>query len=128
MSTQGIVKEIVFSRHPLFKELQATLHIDARLSFETLAQLEGLLPHFGYSMMPDSELQPPVRGEYVFWTRSTERQREYIGLTRGLFDETGHLRLMGMDDWRDGYVVLTPRMAESFLSANQTSLKSTASS
>jgi hypothetical protein len=114
MSSQGIVREIVFTRHPLFKD-QAVLHIDARVFFETLDELQKLLPHFGFGQINDEELARDVTANFVFWTRTSDRQREYIELWRGLFDESGHLRPIGLDEWKDGYLVTSPRVAESRL-------------
>jgi hypothetical protein len=109
-ANQDAIREILFTKHPVFKEIQALVHSDARIYFETLDEAEKLLPYFGFRRVPVKELSKDVNDRFVFWMgKPAESKREYVGLARVLFDEHGRLKPMSLDEWREEYIATSPR-------------------
>jgi hypothetical protein len=111
-ANQDAIREILFTKHPVFKEVQILVRSDARMFFETLDEAEKLLPYFGFRRVPVKELSKDVNERFVFWMGKTpDNKREYVGLARTLFDENGRLKPMSLDEWREEYISTSPRAA-----------------
>ncbi|SRR6266571_575423 len=116
VASQGIIREILFTRHSLFRELQGRLGIEARVFFETLEEAEKLLPYFGFQKVAAQELDHAVNERFMFWTRKVgDKKREYVGLSRALFDGEGRLKHMSVDEWREDFVSVSPQLSRKAL-------------
>lgn len=94
------VKDILFSNHPAFSDLQKKTYIPYRVIFNTLSELDQLLKARGYDLLVEWE-HNYKKGHYSWYNKQKEC---VIYVSELIFDENKKLIPITPSDWNDNWI------------------------
>jgi hypothetical protein len=103
-NTDGTIREILRSNHPVFNELGKLLGVTYRIFFTTRAELSEWLKARQFNPVEQAEWDDPT---YEEWLKNEKRgPSKLLKISSQVFDEKGDLIIYTDQQWHGGWVSL----------------------
>jgi len=103
-NSDGAIREILTSNHPIFARLREILEVPYRVYFTTRTEFSEWLKSRQYKPVDIENWDDPDYEEWV-WSRSGMPSR-LLKVSTEVFDENGHLVIYTAQQWRNEWIFL----------------------